>query len=180
MKLHKQAQIPVEEAYKFCPSCAAANPENGRIPFRCQACGFAAFFGPVAAVGGLIINPSGLLLMVRRAREPGRGKWGLPGGFVDRGETVEHALKREVLEETGLRTHAAEYLMSYPNHYHYHGVIAPVIDFFFLCKVDAAQKIKIATDELEHFEWAEPNETHLANMAFESNRHAIERWLAVR
>lgn len=42
------------------------------------------------------------LLLVRRANEPGRGRWSLPGGRVEAGETDEQAVTREVLEETGI------------------------------------------------------------------------------
>lgn len=45
----------------------------------------------------------GSLLVVRRAREPGAGRWSLPGGRVEWGETLEEAVTREVAEETGIR-----------------------------------------------------------------------------
>lgn len=170
----------IEESYKYCPHCGASNQKLGSVPFKCSNCGFAAFFSPVAAVGGLVIDDEGLLLFVRRARDPGKGKWGLPGGFVDRGETVEQALEREVMEETGLRICHSEYLMTYPNEYNYHGIVSPVVDFFFICRVEATEQIKIAKDELEHFEWSQPNSDFLNNMAFNSNRRAIEFWQSTR
>lgn len=48
------------------------------------------------------------IVMIRRDNEPGRGKWTIPGGFVDRGEVVEEAAVREFLEETGLKTEVTE------------------------------------------------------------------------
>lgn len=56
----------------------------------------------VACVGAIIRNDTGRVLLVRRANEPGRGLWSLPGGRVEPGEAEEAAVVREVLEETGL------------------------------------------------------------------------------
>ena len=50
----------------------------------------------------LIIELDGGILLIKRAIEPGYGKWTFPGGFVERGEVAEVAAEREALEETGL------------------------------------------------------------------------------
>lgn len=168
---------PIENAYQYCPRCGAGHDDPGLIPFRCCECGLTQFFGPVAAVGGLIINERNELMMVRRARDPGKGKWGLPGGFVDRNETIEEALAREVLEETNLVIASANYLMSRPNEYVYGGIESPVIDLFYVCKVESLAPFRLDLEELEHHEWTRPDRAHLDEMAFESNRIAIEAWL---
>lgn len=57
----------------------------------------------VPCVGGLAYDAEGRILLVRRANEPGRGRWAVPGGRVEPGETDIEALVREMYEETGLR-----------------------------------------------------------------------------
>lgn len=53
-------------------------------------------------VGGLVYDVDGRLLLVRRANEPGRGRWSVPGGRVEAGEDDAAAVVREIREETGL------------------------------------------------------------------------------
>src|SRR5918996_1214269 len=56
----------------------------------------------IRCVGAVVFDGAGRLLLVRRANEPGRGRWSVPGGRVATGETDHHAVIREVAEETGL------------------------------------------------------------------------------
>jgi 8-oxo-dGTP diphosphatase len=57
----------------------------------------------VACVGAVVQDAAGRLLLIRRGHDPHAGLWSLPGGRVEGGETLEQAVRREVLEETGLR-----------------------------------------------------------------------------
>ena len=57
---------------------------------------------PQLAVSASVFR-DGRILLVRRARAPGLGLWSLPGGRVEVGESLEIALRREVMEETGLQ-----------------------------------------------------------------------------
>ncbi len=56
----------------------------------------------VPCVGAVVHDDAGRLLLVRRGRDPHRGRWSLPGGRVEAGESPAQAVEREVLEETGL------------------------------------------------------------------------------
>ena len=57
---------------------------------------------PIPAVGAFILK-DGKLLLVKRAYEPGAGKWTVPGGAIELGEKTVEALHREILEEVGIR-----------------------------------------------------------------------------
>ena len=56
---------------------------------------------PIVGVGAVIVD-EGKVVLIRRKYEPLKGQWSLPGGMVEVGETLEAALTREMLEETGL------------------------------------------------------------------------------
>ena len=56
---------------------------------------------PIVGVGGVVID-NGRALLIRRASEPLRGEWSIPGGILELGETLEEGVVRELQEETGL------------------------------------------------------------------------------
>ena len=73
---------------------SSINQESRRYPSR-----------PFLGVGALIFE-DGNILLVERAKEPMQGYWSIPGGIVEAGEKLGHAIRREVLEETGLEVQA--------------------------------------------------------------------------
>jgi 8-oxo-dGTP diphosphatase len=62
---------------------------------------------PLVGVGGVVID-NGRALLIRRASEPLRGEWSIPGGMLELGETLEQGVARELLEETGLQVRVLE------------------------------------------------------------------------
>jgi ADP-ribose pyrophosphatase YjhB (NUDIX family) len=104
MSSSAQDQTPY---YRFCPRCGGALATRvvkpGDIPrLVCTGCDFVFYLDPKLAVGTIITDESGRVLLIRRALEPGYGRWVFPGGFVERAELVEDAARREAREESGL------------------------------------------------------------------------------
>lgn len=174
------APKPIRRAWKFCPRCGKAVGRTGRQPFRCSDCGFSHYFAPVAAVGSILTDPAGQVLLLVRAKDPGKGLYGLPGGFVDAGETIEDALKREVLEEIGLTVRSQHYLASFPNEYAWNGFILPVTDVFFVVEVESFDDMRAVDGEIEGWKFCQPGRRELNRMAFVSNRRALELYLQTR
>jgi thiamine-phosphate pyrophosphorylase len=88
-----------------CPRCGhlleKRRLENTERGF-CPACKVPVYENPVPATAVMVFNDRGELLLVQRGQEPGKGKWCLPGGFQETGETPEQCALRELHEETGI------------------------------------------------------------------------------
>ncbi len=117
---------------------------------------------PIIGVGAVIIK-DGKILLEKRKNEPGKGKWSIPGGLVELGETIEQTAIREVKEETGLEVEKPEHIDVVDNvvrdengEVQYHFVI---IDCFVKLKggtlearSDAEELRWVAFDEVERYD----------------------------
>src|SRR4030095_1432625 len=90
----------------------AGDPER----LVCQSCEFVFYLDPKLAVGTIISDNRHRVVLVKRAIEPGYGKWVFPGGYVDRGEEVEVAAIREAREEGGLDVRIDRLINIYSSH----------------------------------------------------------------
>ena len=94
---------PALEDIRFCPRCGEQAEIDYPRSIRCPRCGYAAFYNPKPVACAIPEDPEGNIILMRRGFEPRRGHWSMPGGFVDLGETVEDAARRELIEELDLR-----------------------------------------------------------------------------
>jgi ADP-ribose pyrophosphatase YjhB (NUDIX family) len=83
----------------------------------CAACGYVAYANPAPAACAVCVDGAGRILLTRRAWEPYAGMWDLPGGFLAEGEHPLDALRRELLEETGLEVEPAEWFGAFMTRY---------------------------------------------------------------
>ena len=112
--------------------------------------------GPVVGVGGVVVQ-DGRVLLIRRGKEPLYGRWVIPGGTVERGETLEEALVREMEEETQLRVEPLEVLTVFDRIQREGGrVVYHYVIVDFLCRWRSGEA-KAASDALE-VAWARPGE----------------------
>lgn len=102
---------------------------------------------PTLAVGVIAVKDSALL-MVKRGREPAKGLWSVPGGKVERGEYLGDALRREVLEETGLEVTVGDLIGFFEVIGSDHHFV--IMDFFAESPGDADP---IAGDDVDEVRW---------------------------
>jgi NAD+ diphosphatase len=115
------------------------------------------------------------MLLTVRAKEPNKGKLGLPGGFIDFDETAESAVRREVREEVDLEIEDLTYVCSQLNSYLYAGVTYPVLDFFFEVRLGTNAEGK-AMEEVQEVHWLDPKSVEPEQLAFPSMQVAFRAW----
>ena len=153
----------------YCQRCGGKTTEqtiDGRSRPVCGACGFVVYLDPKLAVA-VVIARKGRILLGRRgpnSREPGR--WSFPAGFVDRGEAVEEAVVREVLEETGLVIEPGPLL----------GLFSRRGETVVLAAYAAASATgePVAGDDLDQLDWFDPGQ--LPDLAFPHDRDIVAAW----
>lgn len=157
-------------AYRFCPVCGQAlvskllkpgDPER----LVCTDCGYVLYLDPKVAVGTIISMPNDEIVLVRRAIDPGYGRWVFPGGYVDRGEVVSDAAIREAREEAGLdiRLDGLVSIYSYPQRPPVIIVYAATAMTIELCHDE--ESLEIATFRASEIPWDE--------LAFRSTGEAL-------
>ena len=90
---------PALEDVRFCPRCAAEALVTFPRSLTCDACGYRALWSPEPVAATIPRDADGRIWLLRRALHEGAGRWTFPGGFVELGETVEDAARRETREE---------------------------------------------------------------------------------
>ncbi len=140
---------------------------------------------PIVGVGVIIVR-EGKILLERRKNEPGRGKWSIPGGIVELGESLEQTVMRETWEETGLSVSDPEPVdvinqvtLDENGKVKYHFVI---VDYFVKLKSGTP---KAASDAAE-LEWVAFEEVEKRDLTksfrgfFQKNRERLEKMNSVQ
>lgn len=188
----------------ICPVCAQDGLEycQGR-KWKCPSCEFT-LYNNVATAVGLIINfndrgevykkgakttDKNFVLCIKRGKEPRKGWYALPGGFVDADEAAEDACIRECREETGLVVTSVQFLCSAPNSYDYKDVDYKTCDLFFEADIlDTGENAFLGLspddkDEITDYKLFPADceaDIDKIPFAFPSAVLAVKKWLALR
>jgi ADP-ribose pyrophosphatase YjhB (NUDIX family) len=166
-----------EQPFTYCPRCKSANIaiQEKKLVY-CSDCGFKFYLNAAAAVAAIIKDKNSNILVTVRAFDPCKGTFDLPGGFVDPGESAEHAIKREVEEELSLNISSLTYFCSEPNVYEYCKIKYNTVDIAYLCEVQNLNVAK-ASDDVSSYIFINPRDIDINKFGFRSIRNIISRYL---
>jgi ADP-ribose pyrophosphatase YjhB (NUDIX family) len=132
-------------------------------------------------VGALVHDEEGRVLLIKRRFEPNKGRWSLPGGLLETGETLEFAGRREVREELGVEIEveelfqvSEEIIKDAEGKARFHFVL---VDF--LAKLSPSGATITLNEESESFEWFEPDQVEALD-ASENTRLIVSKYLRER
>jgi ADP-ribose pyrophosphatase YjhB (NUDIX family) len=156
----------------FCPDCGQALferfvPEEDRFRLVCDSCGRIHYINPVVVAGTIPVRESGVWLL-RRAIEPRYGAWTFPAGFMEMGETVEDAARRETKEELNLDVRLERLLGVYSR--------PPMTTVHVVYLAQALSEPTAGRETLE-FAWFRSGQIPWDELAFWSTRTALQEWV---
>ena len=159
--------------WHHCPRCRAGlvfgprNDEQGDV-LHCPACGLVIYDNPAPTASALVVR-DGRLMLTRRARPPYEGMWDVPGGFVEPLEHPEQAVRRELLEETGLEVAVGPLIGVFTDVYGQDGVAT--FNLYYSASVLSGEERP--ADDVSEIGWFELAEIPLQEVAFANGREAI-------
>jgi ADP-ribose pyrophosphatase YjhB (NUDIX family) len=163
------------DTLRYCPLCGGGLarrgvPPDGRVHPVCGGCDFVYYLHPKVVAGTIPVR-DGRVLLTRRAIDPARGLWTFPGGYVDWGEDVATAARRETLEEVRLRVDLDGLvgIYSYPD--------APVVIVVFRASVPDGLEAEANAHEVLELGYFAPHEIPWDALAFRSTGEALRDWL---
>jgi 8-oxo-dGTP diphosphatase len=170
---HHQHHTHGHIEYRFCPRCGGDLEKRivkATEPKRlvCQNCSFI-FYQDPKVVAGTIFTVTGGIVLLKRGVEPEMGKWVFPGGYVDRGESVDDAAIRETKEECQLDVKLSSLL----NVYSYPG--SPNIIVVYAAEVVGGE-LAAADESVEAGSFL-PSEIPWENLAFASTKDALNDYI---
>lgn len=140
--------------WRHCPRCAAdlerrvpAGDDEERLV--CPSCGLVLYENPAPTAGAIVNDREGRIMLVRRAIEPFKGKWDVPGGFIKPGEDGDDAVRRELAEELGVEAIVGVAAWVIADTYGADGV--PTLNIFYPARIESGEPAP--ADDVAEIAW---------------------------
>jgi ADP-ribose pyrophosphatase YjhB (NUDIX family) len=160
---------PALEDARFCPRCGNAAEVDYPRSISCRHCGYGAYYNPKPVAAAIPVTHDNKLVLLRRGFEPGKDLWTFPGGFVDLGETVEDAARREAREEIRAEVALGDLVGVYSR------ADERVVLIVFAARITDTPQTTPEAPQVEAFE---PDEIPWKELAFWSTTNALRDFLA--
>ena len=158
----------------YCTRCGATlriEHQDGRPRDVCPACGKIHYVNPLPVASAIVVNESREVLLVRRAHDPHKGRWCLPVGFAEVGETIAEAALRELHEEAGVRGEVVRLIDAGSTDDPFYGDLL-IVTF----EVRAVEGEPRAGDDAAEVRWFPVRST--PSLAFRAHEDALARYVA--
>lgn len=147
--------------------------EDGFMRERCSNCGWVHYHNSRPTASAIIAKDRKVLLC-KRASDPFKDKWDLPGGYLEEQESPEDGLRREMKEELGIEIETMTLIGVFgPAYYPFGGQEQWNTDIYYEVTTSDVPRATSHSD-VEAVAWFDPD--HLPDMAFDTNVRAIENW----
>tara|TARA_Y100000748_G_scaffold245940_1_gene210383 strand:+ start:250 stop:762 length:513 start_codon:yes stop_codon:yes gene_type:complete len=159
---------------EYCSNCGLKNKNSyidGSQRYHCPSCKAIHYENP-KPTATLICPKKNSILLGRRAYDPGKGEWGLPGGFMELNETLEEAAMRELKEETNLNGKFNKILGTCS---HYGSIFGDVLLIGLVIDLDQDISSMQAGDDVSELQFFNINE--LPDLAFDCHRKIVAMYI---
>ncbi len=162
------------QGWRWCPRCRAElRGDTSRV--ECHACGFVCYASSKPTAGALVEDGKGRVLLARRAVEPFKGRWDIPGGFLEEGEPPLDGVRRELREETGLEVEPLDFLGAWVDRYGFDSTAEATLNLYWTARSAGGEPQP--ADDVDELRWFAPDELPPpAELAFENVPLVLSAW----
>jgi ADP-ribose pyrophosphatase YjhB (NUDIX family) len=159
------------DEWKHCPRCGSTEIEVEKGKAECPECGFRAYASSHPTASAVCVDEQGRILLARRGIEPSKGKWDLPGGFLEEEEHPLDCLHRELREEAGVEIEPLELLGVWIDRYGSDGSAATTLNLYWTAHI--VEGTLEPADDVAELRWFAPDEVPLDELAFQHTRDVL-------